>query len=69
MFDALGMVIGVYLGELVYNNVLNIDVLVINLVQVIYVYPELGNKGPVPFTATLLVPVVQSKHFIPLRTV
>jgi hypothetical protein len=60
----------VYLGVFVVSSVLN-DVILSesNLAQVIYVYPDVGKVGPVPFTTTLLVPVVQSKHFIPLRIV
>jgi hypothetical protein len=34
-----------------------------------YVYPVVGNVGPVPFTTILLVLVVQSKHLIPLSSV
>jgi hypothetical protein len=64
------MVIGVYLGESVYSSVLNDAGLpASNLAQVMYVYPEVGNVGPVPFTTTLFVPVVQSKHLTPFNTV
>jgi hypothetical protein len=34
-----------------------------------YVYPDVGSVGPVPFTSSLLFPVVQSKHLTPLRIV
>ena len=54
---------------LVLSKVLQLTELEMILAQVIYVYPEVGKVGPVPFTTTLLVPVVQSKHLIPLRVV
>jgi hypothetical protein len=70
VFELLGIVIGVYLGEFVYSKVLNADELPgCNLAHVVYVNPEVGNVGPVEFTTTLLVLVVQSKHFTPLSIV